>query len=289
MKTLVVTADDFGLDVSVNEAVERGHARGVLTAASLMVTAPAAADAVERARRLPNLGVGLHIVLVDGVPALPPGDIPDLVRPDGRFTAGLFGKGVAIFCLPRVRRQMEAEVNAQFEAFRDTGLVLDHVNGHQHFHMHPSIVEVIVKMADRYGVPAVRVPREPVIRSWRAQRDGTFRRAWISAFHFPRAVGMARKLRGAGLGVNDWIFGLCDSGKMTERRILSFLRHLPDGVSELYCHPATRRWTGPENLPAEYMYEAEAEALTSPRVAALIEELGIDLVPFAAAAGPVAR
>jgi len=71
LKQLIVTADDFGVAREVNDAVEVAHRGGVLTAASLMVSAPAAADAVERARRMPSLRVGLHLVLVDGRPVLP--------------------------------------------------------------------------------------------------------------------------------------------------------------------------------------------------------------------------
>src|SRR5271170_3251034 len=93
LKKLIVTADDFGLALSVNEAVEEGHCRGILTAASLMVTGEAAADAVARARRLPRLGVGLHLVLVDGTPVLPPEQIPELVGPDGKFSTDIFSAG----------------------------------------------------------------------------------------------------------------------------------------------------------------------------------------------------
>ena len=138
MKRLIVTADDFGLAPAVNEAVEQGHRRGILSAASLMVAAPAAADAVARAKRLPKLGVGLHLVLVDGRPVLPPAEIPDLVGPDGRFLADPFRAGVKIFRNPAARRQMEREMRAQLEAFHATGLALDHVNAHHHFHTHPT-------------------------------------------------------------------------------------------------------------------------------------------------------
>ena len=106
MKRLIVTADDFGLSNPVNEAVELAHTRGILTAASLMVTAPAAADAVTRARRLPELGVGLHLVFVDGIPALPPTQIPDLVGKDGRFHRDPTRFGVRLFFSPRLQHQV---------------------------------------------------------------------------------------------------------------------------------------------------------------------------------------
>ncbi|MDB5447314.1 MAG: hopanoid biosynthesis associated protein HpnK [Phenylobacterium sp.] len=97
MKQLIVTADDFGAALAVNAAVERAHAEGVLTAASLMAGAPAAADAVARARRLPGLRVGLHVVLTDGRPVSDPAAIPDLVGADGRFRDDMAAMGAEIF------------------------------------------------------------------------------------------------------------------------------------------------------------------------------------------------
>jgi hopanoid biosynthesis associated protein HpnK len=265
--------------------VEKGHAQGILTAASLMVAAPQAADAVLRAKRLPSLGVGLHIVLVGGVPVLPPSDIPDLIGPDGRFTQDVVKKGAAIFLRPSVRRQMEREVQAQFEAFRQTGLKLDHVNGHHHFHMHPCVFETIVRLAPEYGAPAVRVPHEPFVPSLRARSDAVLSRFWNWAFHAQRTRRMKRLLAASGIGFNDAIFGLSDSGRMTEEKILSYLAQLPDGVSEIYCHPALARWPGPDNLPAHYMCEAEAAALTSSQAIQLVRDMGITLAPFAALPG----
>ena len=115
MKGLIVTADDFGAAEEVNDAVEQAHREGILTAASLMVSAPAAGDAVARAREMPRLRVGLHLVLVEGRPTLPPSSVPDLVDADGMFRADMTSAAIRMFFLPRVRRQLEAE-NAQLKA-----------------------------------------------------------------------------------------------------------------------------------------------------------------------------
>ena len=139
-KTLIVTADDFGISLPVNEAVETAARIGVLTAASLMVAGDAAADAVERARRLPNLKVGLHLVLVRGKPILPPSGIPDLVDEAGLLRRNLAAAGIRIFFSARAKQQAEAEIRAQFRAFHATGLPLDHVNAHNHYHLHPTIL-----------------------------------------------------------------------------------------------------------------------------------------------------
>ncbi|MBF0561662.1 MAG: hopanoid biosynthesis-associated protein HpnK [Alphaproteobacteria bacterium] len=282
MKHLIVTADDFGLSLPVNEAVETAFQTGILTGASLMVGAPAAADAVARAWRLPGLGVGLHLVLINGRPVLPPEQIPELVGPDGRFPDDEIRQGVKIFLHPAARRQMEAEVRAQFEAFRRTGLPLDYVDGHHHFHQHPSVLALLIALAREYDFGAVRLPYEPFRPSWRAQGDKFRTRLFNALFHWNRTRRMKARLRGAGLSCNDAIFGLNDSGGMGETRIRRFLEHLPDGVSELYCHPATCRWDGVDALRPDYQCVEEFAAVSSPALRAMAEHLGVRRTRFGA-------
>jgi hopanoid biosynthesis associated protein HpnK len=271
LKRLIVTADDFGLTIPVNEAVEEGHRRGILTAASLMVTGDAAADAVARAKRLPRLGVGLHLVLVDGVPALPPEQIPDLVGSDGRFSANVFTHGVRLFFLPAARRQLAAEIRAQLEAFRATGLMLDHVNAHHHFHLHPTIQQTLLRLAPEFDIRAVRLPLEPAAASGKPW-------AWLTGFLESRQAWRLRdKLDVAGMAHNDWMFGLADTGAMTAERVRHYLEQIPEGVSELYFHPATAR---PSVWPANYRYADEAAALIDPEAQAIIARRGIEIMPF---------
>jgi len=158
LKRLIVTGDDFGLAVPVNEAVEAAHRKGVLTTASLMVAGAAAADAVERARRLPALRVGLHLVVVKGRPVLPAAEVPDLVDASGALPNRLGRAGFRFFFLPSVRRQLEAEIRAQFRAFRQTGLPLDHASGHAHMHVHPTVCGLTIGIGREFGLRAVRVP-----------------------------------------------------------------------------------------------------------------------------------
>ena len=156
IRRLIVTADDFGASVAVNEAVEQAHREGILTAASLMVAGDAAADAVARARTMPSLGVGLHLVLVEGRPVLPPAQIPALVDATGRFRRDMARYALRMFADPAARRQLAAEVDAQFAAFAATGLPLDHVNAHKHFHLHPTIASTVLAVGQ-----AVRHDRDP--------------------------------------------------------------------------------------------------------------------------------
>ena len=276
MKQLIVCADDFGLDIAVNEAVEEAHRYGILSSASLMVAGPAAADAVARAWRLPALRVGLHLVLVDGRPVLQRSEIPQLVRADGEFERNLARAGVRFFFLPGIRRQLAMEIQAQFEAFRATGLRLDHVNAHKHMLVHPTVAQLVVEIGRDYGVKAVRVPFEPTGALRAAFPEDHYRtplyRPWIGV--------LRRRLRHAGLFVNDQLFGLAWSGAMVEERLLRLIPQLPDGVSEIYLHPATKHTPALAAAMRGYCHRAELAALVSPALKALIGELNIRLVSY---------
>ena len=216
MKRLVVTADDFGLSLEVNEAVEQAHREGILTAASLMVSAPAAADAVARAKRMPSLRVGLHLVLVEAWPTLPAERLPDLTDAAGLMRADMARLGLDLARKPAARRQFAAEIAAQFEAYRATGLPLDHVNAHKHFHVHPLIAGATLRIGRGYGMRALRVPREPRDLLRRAEPGARPRPALDIA---PWAALLAVRARQAGLLVPDRTLGLAWSGAMTPPRV----------------------------------------------------------------------
>ncbi|HXC53936.1 MAG TPA: hopanoid biosynthesis-associated protein HpnK [Rhizomicrobium sp.] len=260
MKGLIVTADDFGAAPQVNDAVEQGHRDGILTAASLMVSAPAAGGAVSIAKANPRLRIGLHLVLVDGRPTLPAAAVPDLVDASGNFRNAMARAAANMFFFPAVRRQIEAEIEAQFDAFRATGLALDHVNTHKHFHLHPTIASAILRIGKRYGLRAIRVPLEPhdVLRRAEPRAKLPFALATTPWAKLARA-----RFRAAGLVVPDQVFGLAWSGAMTASRVLGLIENLPEGLSELYLHPATGSYPG--SAPG-YRYAEERDALVAPRV-----------------------
>jgi hopanoid biosynthesis associated protein HpnK len=288
LKLLIVTGDDFGASEAVNEAIERAYRQGILNTASLMVGAPAAGDAVSRAQRLPRLRVGLHLVLVCGRPVLPAAEVSELVDADGAFSSRLVCAGLRFFFRPAARRQLAAEIRAQFEAFRATGLTLDHVNAHNHMHLHPTVLGLILRIGADYGMRAVRLPHEPFLASWRATREGLLRRAANDLLLWPLLAAHRARLARAGMARNDYVFGMNDSGTMDRERLLGFLAHLPDGVSEIYCHPATGPWPGGEATTEGYRFAAELAALTDAAVAAAIPRLGIEPTAFGAlaASGP---
>jgi hopanoid biosynthesis associated protein HpnK len=281
MKQLVVTADDFGLCEEVNEAVEIAHRDGILSATSLMVSAPAAGDAIDRALRSPTLRVGLHVVLVDGRPTLPPEEIPELVEGNGAFPNDLFRPAVRWFFSPAARMQLEREVQAQFEAFRSTGIPLDHVNAHNHMHLHPTVLGIVLRLAAKFGAPFMRLPLEPRALTGSSAPSATIAQSLAVFALAPWLTLMRRRIKHAGLRHNDTLLGLRHSGHLDEARLLDLLRQLPTGITEVYCHPATRRTPQLAAIMPGYDNEAEFAALTSTVVLDRLRALGLKPVGFA--------
>jgi chitin disaccharide deacetylase len=257
VKTVTFSADDFGLTEAVNEGIEKAHRDGILQATSLMVAAPAAADAVRRARANPSLRVGLHLVVIEGPAALPHTQIPDLVDEFGQFPSNQLTLGLNYFFRPRIRRQLRTEIEAQFAAFAATGLTLDHANAHKHMHLHPTVGAMLLAAGKPHGLPRIRIPAEPpaVMASCGTQ-------ATIGNKLLYRWTGILRhQARAAGVATSDHCFGLSWSGHMTADRIRRLLSNLPDGDSEIYFHPAARRDAVLDRLMPTYEHEAELAAL----------------------------
>jgi len=239
-KYLIVTADDFGLHESINAAVEQASRAGTLNAASLMVAADATKDAIRRARALPNLRVGLHVVLVDGWSA--------------------------------ARRQLQAEIRAQFAAFARTGLTLDHVNVLKHFHIHPSILSILLEVGRDYGAPPIRVPDEPL---WFAARSAGVLPACTQVLLSPWIALMKYRLRRARVFHNNQIFGIAGSGAIDEAGLLTILARLPPGVTEICLHPATQSGTTIAASMSHHRHTEELDALSSLRVRAALNAVAI--------------
>ena len=267
---LTFSADDFGLSYSVNEGIESAHRDGVLTTASLMVAAPAAADAVRRARALPNLRVGLHLVVIEGPAVLPRAAIPGLLDNTGAFPSDQLRLGINYFFRPAIRRQLAAEIRAQFAAFAATGLTLDHANAHKHMHLHPTVGRLMIEIGREYGLCAIRVPAEPPeVMAQCGTPVGLGDRIlyrWTTL--------LRRQARAAGMAVTDHCFGLAWSGHMTTDRVRTLLSHLPDGSSEIYFHPATTQDETLRRLMPDYEHAAELAALLALRDDALAEPGG---------------
>jgi chitin disaccharide deacetylase len=279
-KKIIITGDDFGLALPVNEAIIQAHQEGMLTTASLMVGETWFKDAVERARKNSELKVGLHLTLVEGRPLSQPQDIPDLVDANGEFSTHLVRAGFNFFFVPGVRKQLEKEIRAQFEAFHQTGLLLDHANAHNHMHLHPTILGLMLKIGKEYGLKAVRIPNEPPVRSWKASGKALGTRVITSFFLTPWIRLMKYRLRRAGMCYNDFLFGMTDCGAMTPDLVRSILFNLPEGITEFCFHPATRRCEEIDRTMPNYHHEDELLALTSKSLRQAAQEANAQQTTF---------
>jgi hopanoid biosynthesis associated protein HpnK len=257
MRQVIFSADDFGLTESVNEAVEIAHTQGVLTQASLMVAAPAAGDAIMRAKKLPGLNVGLHLVLVDGDSVLGHAALPHITSPDGKFSNSQKKLAVKYFCLPAARRELAAEIRAQFQAFAASGLPLHHADAHKHMHLHPTIGRLMIAVGREFGLRRLRVPAEPP--AVLAACGAAVTLAERALYAWTRIL--RRQARRAGLASPDYVFGIKWSGHMTAQRLRNLKANLPPGESEIYVHPATYRDSVLRHLMPDYEHEVEFAAL----------------------------
>jgi hopanoid biosynthesis associated protein HpnK len=278
--TLVVTADDFGATPGVNVAVARAHRDGILTSASLMVRGDAASAAVRAAREAPALGVGLHLVLAQGVPAAPASEIPSLVTRGGRFPEQPVLAGFRhawAWCRRRGRAELAREVEAQLAAFAATGLPLAHVDGHLNMHLHPMVLPTLVALAPRYGIRAMRLTHDDLGFALAHDARHGLRKRSESVIFRALAAYAAPRLAAAGIRAPAQVFGLHATGHVDEGYLLALIPRLQPGVSELYCHPAAGDSVAGR---AGYDHAGELAALTSPRVRAALSAVGVCLASW---------
>lgn len=237
---LIVTGDDFGASAEVNDAIEACHRDGLLTSASLMPGAPAFADAAERARRLPGLATGLHLVLCDGRAASAPAAVPGLVDAAGRFEASPARAGLRYWFARRaLRPQLEREIRAQLERFLASGLALDHVDGHHHLHLHPVVFDVLAPLLAEYRVPWVRFVHEDRLGRSAARALDPVPAIFVALSRRARRLAAAAGARGP-----ERVYGLRASGRLDERELLRLVRGLRAARVEIYAHPSRAHEAG---------------------------------------------
>jgi len=268
VRRLIVNADDFGGSTAINQAVIRAHREGILTTASLMVNEPGMAEAVKLARENPRLGVGLHLTLLMGHAALSPEKIPGLANIRGEFSNSPVGVGMRYFFQPGLRTQLRAEIHAQFDKFHATGLTLDHVNGHLHLHLHPVVFSILMEDAGPLGIRHLRLTRDCLARSNRMTQGRWFYRVSHALIYEMLSSRARAPLRRRGIRHAQITFGLLQNAQVDEDYVLKLLPELPSGDSELYSHPSLDE------------FKHEFAALISPRVKAMVQQLGIQLIRY---------
>lgn len=237
MGRLILNADDFGLTAGVNRAIIELHQAGVLTSATLMARAAATEEAIELARSTPTLGVGCHVVLVDGEPVLRAHDLPTLVDPrTGRFRPTL-GAFLHRFLTWRIRpSEIEAETAAQIALLQNRGLRLTHIDTHKHVHMFPSVLRPVLRAARAAGIRAVRNPFEPAWSLRATPNAPRLRRTEVGLLRMFEPT-FRHIVEEEGFTTTDGAIGVLATGTLDLAALTSLLANLPAGTWELVTHP----------------------------------------------------
>lgn len=276
-KAVIISADDFGLSREVNAGVLRSHREGVLGGASLMVTGAARDEAAALARGHPALDVGLHLVVCKGASVLPAGQLGGIVDGAGRFAENPVLGGMRYFFNRRIRTRLRDEIRAQIELHLKLVGYLHHIDGHLNFHVHPVIADILIDLAAEYRVSCLRIPREPVFTTLALAPDYAARKL-VEAVIFRALSRRTRRLMAArGLKSTDWLFGLHQSGHLSEEYVIGAIGRLRPGLTEFYFHPAEDIGATPPDAAAQ----REVGILTSPQIRAALELAGARLTNFA--------
>jgi chitin disaccharide deacetylase len=275
MIVAVVNADDFGLSPSINEGIGRSYENGILRSASLMPNGEGFADAVDRIKDLPGLGVGIHLSLVGERAIAPPGELRSLVSDDGWLPASYADFTRAYYSRKFALRELRREIEAQIARVLDAGIRPTHLDSHQHIHLLPGVLGLSLELAKagRIGVVRAACDRSipAVFRSRRGLKLGILR--------VLSALARAR-VRNRGLRCAGSFHGLAVSGHLNTPALCGILSGLKDGVHEIMCHPGRETPALRRRYGWGYEWEAEAEALRSAAVKELVERRGIRLRNF---------
>lgn len=236
---LIINADDFGLTPGVNQSIRELHQAGALTSATLMATSAhfAAAASISADSREPRLGVGCHVVLVDGTPSLPSAEIPALAPSAGRFRPKL-----STFVLDLLRgsipeAEIELEAISQIGGLQAAGVRVTHIDTHKHTHMFAAVLRPLLRAAALCGIHAIRNPFEPAWAVAATPGAPLARRLQVQALR-TQHQNFLRLVRKAGLSTTDGAIGVLATGTLNAATIDSLLRSMPEGTWELVCHPA---------------------------------------------------
>lgn len=279
-KSVLFSADDFGISPLVNAAVAKAHRVGMLGSAGLMVTGAAFREAVQFAKEYPTLSVGLHLTLLQARPVLSDVQLPHLSGRSGQFPENPVWAGFQFYFQRAVRKELAKEIEAQLVRFLKTGLEPTHIDGHHHLHVHPAVFPIVLKLMKELSVPAIRLPVEDARIHLRIDsNDAALHRGHALIFRL-LCRQARRQLRERGIAFPDHFLGLLGSGRMTETYLLEAIPHLPAGVTEIGMHPALEL---PPELSAwapNYQYGEELRALTSQRVRASLTHHGFRPASF---------
>ena len=284
MKQLLVNADDFGLTESTNRGILDAHRGGIVTSATLLANGTAFESAVAASKRFYRLGIGVHLNLTEGMPVAEASQIRSLVDRTGHLYMAPARLWVGIATGQVRLRHIEFELRAQVKKVIDAGVRPTHFDGHKHVHVLPPVSEIVIRLAREFSVPAVRCPVENnadaiwPLQSYEQPLISSFKQYLVSRAVSGLAKALRRKLAQAGLLSPAHFCGISDTGFLDESAIRRILANLPQGTSELMCHPGycdiELEKTGTRLLKQR---EIEIQGLTAASVKDFAASIGVQL------------
>ena len=291
MKSLIVNADDLGWTGGVNRGIAEAHRNGIVTSTSLLANGAAFAEGVEMARTTPGLGVGVHLNLSDGAPVAARELVTSLVNEAGEFQGGPENLLMRIGRRRLALKEVEREWDAQIEKVREAGIVPTHLDGHKHVHMLPGLFEIALRLAKRHGIGAVRVALEEsslrtALSAGKQKNSSVVMKQGVQARGLKLLARDAREMaERAGIATADYFCGIAQTGEWTREGVMQLLKILPEGTTELMCHPGYRD-AELQNSPTRLQEsrQTELEILTGTEIRNLVASRGIRLIDYGFAA-----
>lgn len=280
MKNLIINADDFGLHPFINQAIIQGHRQGCITSTSIMPTGSAFEDAVKLGLQTPTLGVGVHLTLVAEKPLLDLSKVKTLVAQNGQFLQDHIAF-IRKFMLRQIDlNEICLELAVQIERVIDTGLVITHLDSHQHLHVFPGIIDVVLHLAEKYKIKALRIPAESYFFTggYNADLKRTFGKWGLTYF----ARNARKKALQKHLSMSDYFFGMLAGGHLSSCYLANIIHCLPEGSSEIMIHPGLHSEILQETFQWNYSWEKELAAVLDRNILNALQEKNINLTSFGA-------
>ena len=288
MRRLIVNADDFGMTSGINRAIAESHKSGIVTSATAMANEVAVDEVIAFASKNSSLGIGCHVVLVDGTPVSQPDSVQSLIG-SRNGDAARFRSGIAQLAMATVTRSVrEAEVHgeasAQIERLQSRGLSLSHVDCHMHSHILPVISRAVLRAARDHDIRSVRSPFEPAwsvvathksssLRSWSRSVQVTLLRALEPQF--------LNTVKQNGMKTTDGTIGIAVTGLLDRDLLARLVDAMPDGTWELVTHPGYHdRDLSAAKTELKESRAAELELLTSPATREMFQKRNIQLISY---------
>jgi len=273
---LIVNADDFGWTEGINNGIIEAADNGIVTSATLLANMPASEHAVRLARQRPHLGVGVHLNYHLGPPVRPHCRLDLLFDGQGRRKLGTLRLLAEVTLRPRAYRQLYRHFHWQIAWVRDHGLPITHLDTHKHLHAWPVIARMVADLAGEFGIRCIRVIRENPLQPGPV---APLARAAVAAIE-ATGVLMDQRLVQAQVSAADRFVGIVQTGHWTTQRLLTILKSLPPGVTELMVHPGFA--AGLENEPTRLIEsrQRELQVCCEARVKQLCSRWNIELIHY---------